>query len=131
LEEKIAREMAAKGVEIRYEEERIAFIQPARAAKYCPDWILPSGIIVETKGRFMVADRQKHLIIKEQHPDLDIRFVFSSSRGRISKASKTTYAMWCQKYGFLFADRSIPDAWLDEPICEKRLAAIEKARVKK
>lgn len=69
-------------------------------------------IIIETKGRFVTADRQKHLMIKAQHPDLDIRFLFQNSRARISKTSKTTYADWCRKNGFLFADRIVPEEWL-------------------
>jgi hypothetical protein len=71
-------------------------------------------MFIETKGRFMVADRQKHILIKEQHPDLDIRFVFSNPKQRISKSSRTTYAMWCEKHGFLYAKESIPNAWLKE-----------------
>ena len=62
----------------------------------------------------MVADRKKHLLIKEQHPELDIRFVFSSSKAKLSKGSKTTYALWCTKNGFKFADRLIPRAWLKD-----------------
>lgn len=130
LEEKVARELSAQGIPVRYEEERIVYIKPARTAKYTPDYILPNGIIIETKGRFMTDDRQKHIIIKEQHPDLDIRFVFSNSRSRISKQSQTTYAAWCEKHGFQYADKSIPQSWTAEPSCEKRKAALEEARVK-
>lgn len=114
LEEKIAAELAAVGITNVFESITIEYNKPARTAKYTPDFILPNGIIVETKGRFVTADRQKHILIKQQRPDLDIRFVFSNSRQRISKTSKTTYAMWCQRYEFKFADKSIPQAWLDE-----------------
>lgn len=131
LEEQVAEQLREAGIEARYEEEKLGYIKPARSAKYTPDFLLPNGIIVETKGRFVVEDRQKHLILKEQHPDLDIRFVFSSSRSRITKNSKTTYAMWCEKYGYRFADKWIPKEWLEEPPCPKRLAAIEKARATK
>ena len=67
---------------------------------------------VETKGRFLTADRKKHLLIKAQYPELDIRFLFQNSNARISKSSKTTYADWCNKYGFKFADKTIPSDWL-------------------
>lgn len=130
LEEQIAKQLQEAGLSVDYETEKIAYVKPARNAKYTPDFILPNGIIIESKGRFLVEDRQKHLIIKEQYPALDIRFVFSSSRTRISKNSKTTYAAWCDKHGFLYADRWIPQAWLDEPVCELRLAALDHARVK-
>ena len=72
------------------------------------------ALVIETKGRFVTADRQKHLLVKEQHPDLDVRFVFQNSRARISKTSKTTYADWCNKHGFTFADKRVPEEWLLE-----------------
>lgn len=62
----------------------------------------------------MTQDRLKHLEIKAQHPALDIRFVFSNSNQKISKTSKTTYAAWCEKHGFMYADKSIPESWLKE-----------------
>jgi hypothetical protein len=98
-----------------YEERVIVYEEPATTHRYTPDFELENGIIIETKGRFLTKDRKKHLSVKEQHPHLDIRFVFSSSKARISKTSKTTYGMWCEKYGFLYADKVIPEAWLKEP----------------
>jgi hypothetical protein len=115
LEEKIAEQLTQMEIPFEYENITIKYLKPAKASRYTPDFVLHNGIIIETKGRFMVDDRQKHLLIKEQHPDLDIRFVFTGSRSKISKASKTTYADWCDKHGFLYADRFIPDAWLLEP----------------
>jgi len=82
--------------------------------KYTPDFLLPNGIIIETKGRFTPADRVKHLAIKKQHPNLDIRFVFSNSNAKLRKGSKTTYADWCDKHGFLYADKDVPDEWIQE-----------------
>lgn len=114
LEDTIAAKLKADGVPYKYEELVINYIKPARKAKYTPDFVLDNGIIVESKGRFVVADRQKHLFVKEQHPELDIRFVFSNSKQRISKASTTTYADWCVRYGFKFSDKSIPDEWIRE-----------------
>jgi len=114
LEEVIHAQLKAKGVDAQYEAVKIEYLKPQKASKYTPDFILPNGIIVETKGRFVTADRQKHLLIQAQHPDKDIRFVFSNSRSRISKQSKTTYGMWCEKYGFIYADKVVPDSWLTE-----------------
>ena len=114
LEEKIAAELLAAGVPFTFETLTIEYRKPEKQSKYTPDFILTNGIIVETKGRFVTADRQKHVLIKQQKPDLDIRFVFSNSRGLISKQSQTTYAMWCDRYGFKYADKSIPQSWIDE-----------------
>lgn len=115
LEERVAQELkAALGVAVPYESTKIKYERPAKAHTYTPDFVLPNGIIIETKGRLITADRQKHLLIKQQHPEFDIRFVFGNSRNRINKGSSTTYADWCNKNGFKFADRSVPKEWLDE-----------------
>ena len=114
LEEAIADKLTSKGVGFTFEELVINYTKPARVSKYTPDFVLENGIIIESKGRFLTADRQKHILVKSQHPELDIRFVFSNSKTKISKRSKTTYADWCIKNGFLYADKEIPDAWLKE-----------------
>lgn len=112
LEEDIDNSLKAIGIDGEYEQHKISFTKPATQHKYTPDFKLPNGIFVETKGRFVTADRKKHLLIKEQHPDIDIRFLFQNANNRISKKSKTTYADWCIKYGFKFAEKEIPKEWL-------------------
>lgn len=114
LEDTLAEELLEHGVPFGYESEIVHYVKPAKKARYTPDFILPNGIIIEGKGRFLTADRQKHLLIRDQKPDLDIRFVFSRSAAKIGKGSKTTYADWCRKNGFQFADRTIPKAWIEE-----------------
>ena len=120
LEGRIAIELESVGITDCYETLKIPFVQPAKSRNYTPDFVLPNGIIIESKGIFSVADRQKHVWIKEQHPELDIRFVFYNSRNKIRKGSKTTYGMWCDANGFLFADHSIPDAWIEEKRSDKK-----------
>ena len=111
LEETVADQLKKLGVRAEYETTKIKYrVEEDRT--YTPDWLLPNGIIVETKGRFVAADRKKHLLIRKQHPELDIRFVFSNSKAKLSKASKTTYAAWCIRNGFLYADKEIPLEWL-------------------
>lgn len=114
LEERIAEQLDQLGVEYTYEKVKLKYIKPASSHVYTPDFVLANGIIVETKGRFLAPDRQKHILVKRHNPELDIRFVFSNSNARISKASKTTYAMWCRKNGYKFADKTIPEEWLNE-----------------
>lgn len=130
LEEHVSLQLRSIGVDFEYETKKVHFVQPARVARYTPDFILPNGIIIETKGRFVTADRQKHLLILDQHPELDIRFVFSNPNSRISKQSKTTYAMWCEKHGFHYAKRDIPADWIAEPADPIRIRAIEDAGIK-
>ena len=125
LEETNAEWLRSKGIEAQYEQFKIPFTPPIKTRTYTPDFRLPNGIIVETKGVFTSADRVKHKEVKAEHPDLDIRFVFSRSATTLTKVSKTTYGAWCQQYGFQYADKLIPQAWLDEPPCPKRIAAFE------
>ena len=113
LEETIAKDLEKAGVSFLYEDKRITY-EVNQVRTYTPDFILPNGIIIETKGRFVVADRMKHLMIRKQYPHLDLRFVFSNSRNKIRKGSKTTYGDWCTKHGFLYADKRIPDEWLKQ-----------------
>ena len=114
LEENISQQIESKGIEVKYESEEVSYIIPASEHNYHPDFRLPNNIRIETKGRFVLADRKKHLLVKQQHPELDIRFVFSNSKNKISKKSKTTYADWCDKNGFKYADKNIPDSWFEE-----------------
>lgn len=117
LEVTVADQIKKHGLKVVYESasSKISYIQPEKKRTYTPDFVLPNGIIIETKGRFTLEDRNKHLWIKEQYGDTyDIRFVFTSSRAKIRKGSKTSYADWCEKHGFLYADKLIPEEWFDE-----------------
>ena len=67
---------------------------------YTPDFLLPNGIIIETKGRFTPEDRRKHLLIKKQHPDLDIRFVFSTVNLNYGRERRQPMALGAKGMGF-------------------------------
>lgn len=112
LEESIQRQLTEAGITARYEPGRIEYA--AAPKHYTPDFVLPNGIVLETKGYFLPADRTKHIAIKKQHPGIDLRFIFQNPNARLSKASHTTYAVWCEKNGFLYASKRIPEAWLNE-----------------
>ena len=131
LEKKIQEQLNGQRVDYTYEELTLNYVKPSRESKYTPDFVLPNGIIIESKGRFVTADRQKHLLIKEQHPRLDIRFVFSNPKGRISKQSKTTYGMWCEKHGFQYTKLLIPQKWIDEPKCLVKVKLNKEVNIKK
>ena len=113
LEDDIAKDLNDRGVNFEYEKLKVQW-QLLENKTYTPDFKLPNGIIIESKGRFVQADRKKHLIIQDQHPFLDIRFVFSNSRSKLYKGAKSTYGDWCNKHGFLYADKRIPDEWLTQ-----------------
>ena len=114
LEETISQQIESQGIKVEYETEKVPYIIPASNHTYSPDFKLPNGIRVETKGRFVAADRKKHLLVKEQNPNMDIRFVFSNSKNKITKKSKTTYGDWCEKNGYKYADKIIPNEWFLE-----------------
>lgn len=117
LEETLAADLHSRGVDYEYEEHVLRFVVPSRTARYTPDFYIKtkSGktIIVESKGQFKTDNRQRMILVSQQN-DIDLRFVFSNSNQRISKTSKTTYGMWCDKHGFLYADRTVPEEWLNE-----------------
>ncbi|MGL5566207.1 MAG: endonuclease I [Plesiomonas sp.] len=115
LEERIADQLLKAGHPVIFEEYKLNYIKPESKHVYTCDFILQNGIMIESKGLFDTEDRKKHLLIKDQYPDLDIRFVFSSSKTKLYKGSKTTYADWCTRYGFQYADKLIPPNWLREP----------------
>lgn len=111
LEEDISNDLKDRGVGFEYEKLKIKWTL-LESKTYTPDFVLPNGIIIESKGRFVAADRKKHLKIKEQHPKLDIRFIFTNSRSKLHKGAKSNYGDWCVKNGFLYSDKRIPDEWL-------------------
>jgi len=114
LEESVDALLKQSGIDGQYEQHKVLYTIPISYHEYTPDFRLPNGIFVETKGRFVIEDRKKHVLIKQQHPELDIRFVFQNSKNKIRKGSPTTYADWCKKHGFLYADKTIPQEWLNE-----------------
>lgn len=128
LEEDVATDLNNNKVEFDYEPKwgKLDFVIPAKSSTYLPDFYIKtrSGktIIVECKGIWVYEDRYKHLLIKRSRPDLDIRFVFSNSKNRIRKGSKTTYADICEGKGrgyfkgvtWKYADKRIPKDWYEE-----------------
>ncbi|PPB51692.1 endonuclease I [Campylobacter hyointestinalis subsp. hyointestinalis] len=130
FEVRLTNELARRGVAYEYEAIRIPYT-PKSVRHYVPDLILENGIIIEIKGRFTSADRQKHKYIKQCYPDLDIRFVFQRSTQKLSKTSQTTYAKWCETNGFKYNDGYIPLSWAKEPKNETNLIHIQHWRRQK
>jgi len=113
FEASVAKNLVDNKIKFSYETINIDYII---SSSYCPDIIFDNGIICEIKGLFRKEERRKHLAIKAQHPTLDIRFVFQNSKTKLSKAKGSlTYAKWCERHGFLYADKIIPPEWYDNP----------------
>jgi predicted nuclease of restriction endonuclease-like RecB superfamily len=98
------------GVDYEYESTQVPYVI---RHNYTPDFLLPNGIYLETKGYWDPEDRRKIKAVKEQNPELDIRMVFQTPYNRISKRSKTTYAQWCDRLGIPWCQfTDIPLNWL-------------------
>ena len=113
LEIKVKDYLKERKIKFKYEAVKIEW-EDLMYRTYTPDFILQNGIIIEVKGRFTSDDRRKHIAIKKQHPNLDIRFVFENSRRKLSKGARNSYATWCERNNFLYADRVVPEDWLSE-----------------
>ena len=121
VETLIDEQLKSIGIDGEYEKHEVSYTIPQLTHSYKPDFRLPNDIFIESKGWFLPEDRKKHLLIKEQNPDMDLRFVLQSPNGKIYKGSKTTYAQWCEKNGFKWAKKEIPQEWIDEKPTKKFL----------
>ena len=118
LEVKISDQLKSLNVSFTYESEKLKYTQPAKNRTYKPDFVLikqnGNKMYIETKGRLTASDRAKYILVRDQNPTLDIRFVFQNSNTKIAKGSSTTYGDWASKNNFIFANKEIPKDWLAE-----------------
>lgn len=138
LEDKIAKELEARGIKFDFEEHWLDYTKPHNNAvcsecgseevstnhRYLPDFYLPDyGFYIETKGRFLGSDRRKHTAFKKCNPDVDIRFVFQRD-DYLTRKKKQTYTGWCDRNGFKYfvivtgtkkrEEQLLPEEWFDE-----------------
>lgn len=95
-------ESLLKDFEVQYDYEitKIPYIVPESKHTYLVDWTVLNGLLVETKGYLADhTERKKYILIKEQHPELDLRFVFQDPNKKCG-GMKTTHAQWADKCGF-------------------------------
>lgn len=120
-EERFAGHLENLGVAYDYEpKDRKVQYRIERTAYYLPDFIIKGAkFILEVKGQLTSSDRAKYLRIKKQHPDIDIRFVFDRQSTKLSKTSKTTYAQWADKHGFLWCEKVLPPHWYNRKSNER------------
>lgn len=95
-----------------YETEKLDYIL---TRNYVPDFVLSFDdgrkIYIETKGHLRQEDRAKMLAVKNRHPDLDIRIVFSKDN-RLNKRARSRYSDWAKRHGFPYAVGTLPTDWL-------------------
>lgn len=122
----VAKDLREKGINFDYEMQSFTYVvdvmhtvcpecghKPAiKYARYTPDFFLPNGIIVETKGRWTSEDRKKMVAMVEQYPELDIRMLFRADNW-LTKKHRDSYSTWCDKKGIPYAvGKTIPEEWL-------------------
>lgn len=114
LEQTFIEELEGYNISPNYESREFEYIIPESKHVYTPDFPVSPHIVIETKGRWVLEDRQKMLLVIKQYPEIDFRIVFYNANQKIKKGSKTSYAMWCDKHGIKWANKTIPREWLDD-----------------
>lgn len=117
FEEEVGKALDKEDFPYEYESVVIYYKEPEKNRKYVPDFILKGDekvIYIEAKGQLTLADRKKHIQLKLQHPELDIRLVFQNPNNKIRKGSKTSYSQWADKNEIPWAAKSVPKGWLME-----------------
>lgn len=119
-----------------FEKMKIKYTVPEKEHTYTPDFTAGS-IVIEAKGSFgmgpgkfsggdPVRERQKLLLVKQQHPDIDLRIVFQRAATKIRKGSPTSHGMWATANNIPWADKGqIPEEWIEEMRAQES-ASIEK-----
>lgn len=107
---KFEEDFAKRYPQVTYESDKIKYVVEHT---YNPDWKVKENVYLETKGRFVAADRAKHLYIREQHPEITVYLVFMNPNVKLNRVSKTSYAEWCDKHGIPWATiDTVPEEWL-------------------
>lgn len=107
-------------IQYKYEKDKLTYIIPESKHTYLIDWSLPNNLFCETKGYLSDhQERTKYLLIKQQYPNLDLRFVFGDPN-KLCGGMKMTHAQWAIKNGFKYCsikDYNIIKEWLNETPC--------------
>ena len=127
----IAEYLDTCGVEFTYETETFPYTLPVRNHKcadcgstaievlrsYTPDFFIVDNFIVEAKGIFSKADRDKMIAFRELYPDKDIRLLFYANR-RLTRRGKKFYEDWAEEHGFKYYTKTstciFPEDWINE-----------------
>jgi hypothetical protein len=118
LEERFESILKEFDVPYEYEVTKIDYIIPESSHTYTVDWTVLNGKLIETKGYLSDhSERRKYVLLKEQHPDLDLRFVFDNPN-KLCGGTKMSHAKWAEKYNFLWCsikDKEQIASWIREP----------------
>lgn len=104
FESAVWKELRKHYTSCKYEPDKHEYIQPVIHRKYIPDFKMGKNFYIEAKGKLDLATRQKMVWFKDSNPHITIVFLFMNAGNKITKRSKTTYAQWAEKNGFLWLD---------------------------
>jgi len=115
-------------VQYKYEDTKLTYTVPESKHTYLIDWSLPNNIYVETKGYLSDhKERSKYLLIKEQYPNLDLRFVFMDCN-KLCGGAKYTHGTWATKNGFKYCsikDYDTIKEWVNETSCDEMFVSLK------
>jgi Autographiviridae endonuclease I len=130
LEWGVVKALNAAGADYAYEGHKFPYTIPEQHRTYLLDLALPNGIAIEVKGYLLRADRMKLLRVREGHPQLDLRLVVGRASARC-EGLKISIGEWCDKFGFMWAVKTIPEAWLRERPKRVRVETLKRFRREK
>ena len=120
LEEKVWSILKKHFPSVKYEPQKYKFIQPEIERTYIPDFKTGrSSIYIEAKGKLDLETRKKMIWFRDSNPGIRVIFLFMNPDNKITKRSKTTYAMWATDNGFEWLD--FRKDWLNayKQLCKK------------
>lgn len=99
FEGRVAKALKSLKKKFKYEARVLRYTIPSRVARYTPDFEL-KAVTLEVKGYLDAADRKKMLLVREQHPDERIVFIFQKPHQICSGLKELTHAQWAEKNGY-------------------------------
>lgn len=114
LETEVEQGLINQGLTPLYETEKFPYVLHR---KYTPDFKVETrwgSIFVEVKGWWPPAERTKFLAVITANPGLPIFVALQRPHMTLTKQSKTTYAMWCNKHGIAWCPTPIPPEFMNE-----------------
>jgi hypothetical protein len=122
FEKVIAGQLAAAGVKFDFEPDKLLYLKRISSGtcvgcgakdvfqkrRYTPDFKIGPGLYIEAKGAFVPSDRAKLILVKNQHPEIEIRIIFQ----RNNSMGVRRYADWANEEGFKYMVGGYTGVWI-------------------
>ena len=115
FEARVVSDLNSRSISFEYEPDKLPYTVQRN---YIPDLRI-GEMYVEVKGYFRQKAQRKMRNVKEQHPEKDIRFLFQRLDSPVQGAkkrkdgTKMTCAEWAERHNFKYAEKEIPDDWIN------------------